>query len=233
MLTVSTPIDYDRLMPLRVLPARRKRPTATIMATSAGAAAGSGAHHPDRKGSMGSPCAASARRWAFREPHSTVISRTNPRCWPRSRGKASGCCGVELLGSAGQRLRRGFGGDGRGIRPLRRRAPLALSGDVRRVRWSACRGSGPRGGGQAAFRCWSIADRPAAGGTVRKDDPLQLARFIWAIVHGIARLSIDGQLGPDADPEALTRFAVARLRTGIAAPIARQLKRTPAPQRQT
>lgn len=57
-------------------------------------------------------------------------------------------------------------------------------------------------------------------GRVRQDDPLQLARFNWAIVHGIARLAIDGQLGPDADPEALTRFAVARLRTGIAPPVA-------------
>jgi AcrR family transcriptional regulator len=54
------------------------------------------------------------------------------------------------------------------------------------------------------------------GGLVRQDDPLQLARFIWAIVHGIARLAIDGQLhGPDADTEGLTRFAIDRVRTGI------------------
>ena len=54
-------------------------------------------------------------------------------------------------------------------------------------------------------------------GLVRRDDPLQLARFIWAIVHGIARLAIDGQLrGSRADAEALTRFAINRARTGIA-----------------
>jgi hypothetical protein len=54
------------------------------------------------------------------------------------------------------------------------------------------------------------------GGLVREDDPLQLARFIWAIVHGIARLAIDGQLhGSDVEIEALTRFAIDRLRTGI------------------
>ena len=53
-------------------------------------------------------------------------------------------------------------------------------------------------------------------GLVRRDDPLQLARFIWAIVHGIARLAIDGQLRcSPADVEALTRYAINRARTGI------------------
>jgi AcrR family transcriptional regulator len=54
-------------------------------------------------------------------------------------------------------------------------------------------------------------------GLVRRDDPLQLARFIWAIVHGIARLAIDGQLhGSRGDAEALARYAITRARTGIA-----------------
>jgi len=54
-------------------------------------------------------------------------------------------------------------------------------------------------------------------GLVRQDDPPQLARFIWAIVHGIARLAIDCQLrGPHADAETLTRYAMDRVRTGIA-----------------
>jgi AcrR family transcriptional regulator len=55
-------------------------------------------------------------------------------------------------------------------------------------------------------------------GLVRRDEPLLLARFIWAIVHGIARLAIDGQMrcSPD-ESEALTRFAIERVRTGIAA----------------
>lgn len=54
-------------------------------------------------------------------------------------------------------------------------------------------------------------------GLVRRDDPLQLARFIWAIVHGIARLAIDGQLRCSEDQtEELTRFAVDRACTGIA-----------------
>jgi AcrR family transcriptional regulator len=53
---------------------------------------------------------------------------------------------------------------------------------------------------------------------VRMDDPQQLAQFIWAIVHGIARLAIDGQLrGSSADIEALTRYAVERVGSGIKA----------------
>jgi AcrR family transcriptional regulator len=54
------------------------------------------------------------------------------------------------------------------------------------------------------------------GGLIVQDDPLQLARFVWAIVHGIARLAIDGQLHcSHAETDALTRFALNRLRTGI------------------
>ena len=46
--------------------------------------------------------------------------------------------------------------------------------------------------------------------------PVQLARFIWAVVHGIARLAIDGQVhGSDGETEALTRYAIDRALTGI------------------
>jgi AcrR family transcriptional regulator len=56
-------------------------------------------------------------------------------------------------------------------------------------------------------------------GLMRDDDPLQLARYIWAVVHGIAMLVIDGQLhGSDVDPETLTRFAIQRLREGYSIP---------------
>jgi AcrR family transcriptional regulator len=55
-------------------------------------------------------------------------------------------------------------------------------------------------------------------GHVRPDDPQELARFIWATVHGIAMLAIDGQLGPDPSAaDALIRLALKRLETGIAA----------------
>ena len=56
-------------------------------------------------------------------------------------------------------------------------------------------------------------------GLVRGDEPSQLARFIWAIVHGVAMLAIDGQLQrQDADAEDLIRYAADRIRSGIGIP---------------
>jgi AcrR family transcriptional regulator len=48
------------------------------------------------------------------------------------------------------------------------------------------------------------------------DNPMQLARYIWSIVHGIAMLAIDGQVKPPAAIDELVRFANERIRTGIA-----------------
>lgn len=54
-------------------------------------------------------------------------------------------------------------------------------------------------------------------GLARRDDPLIMARFIWAIVHGIAMLVIDGQLrGADEHGAALSQYAVERIRDAIA-----------------
>jgi AcrR family transcriptional regulator len=50
-------------------------------------------------------------------------------------------------------------------------------------------------------------------GLVRPDNPLALAQYIWATVHGIAMLAIDGQLKQPA--EDVIRFANERLRSGI------------------
>ena len=73
--------------------------------------------------------------------------------------------------------------------------------------------------GSAAFQV--LVDALVAqqqAGLVRHDDPHQLAQFVWAVVHGVARLAIDGQLrGSKADTEALAEYAVDRIRTGIAA----------------
>ena len=52
-------------------------------------------------------------------------------------------------------------------------------------------------------------------GVVRDDDLLTLARFVWAVVHGVAMLAIDGQLREPGAVEALKRYAVERLHTGI------------------
>jgi AcrR family transcriptional regulator len=56
-------------------------------------------------------------------------------------------------------------------------------------------------------------------GRVRRDDPILLARFVWSVVHGIAMLTIDGQLGAGTDAGILlNRYASPLLRTAIAAP---------------
>ena len=55
-----------------------------------------------------------------------------------------------------------------------------------------------------------------SAGEIRGDDRLALGRFIWATVHGVAMLTIDGQLGPDEGVSAaLTTFALERLMRGI------------------
>jgi AcrR family transcriptional regulator len=62
----------------------------------------------------------------------------------------------------------------------------------------------------------SLVEQQQAG-LVRRDDPITLARFIWAIVHGIAMLVIDGQLrGSDEQGERLNQYAVKRIRDAIA-----------------
>ena len=72
--------------------------------------------------------------------------------------------------------------------------------------------------GDAAFQ--TLVDSLVAlqkEGAVRKDDPLQLARFIWAAVHGVSMLIIDGQLPhQQAQIDELIQFAVERIHTGIA-----------------
>jgi AcrR family transcriptional regulator len=70
-------------------------------------------------------------------------------------------------------------------------------------------------------------------GLVRRDEPRLLAHYIWAVVHGIAMLAIDGQLGPPAAASeqlsGLVQLAFERLHTGIAMEKpARPATRTPA-----
>ena len=56
-----------------------------------------------------------------------------------------------------------------------------------------------------------------AQGLVQKEDPQLQANFVWAVVHGVAMLGIDGNLEHQgADVKSLARYAVSRLRTGIA-----------------
>jgi len=61
-------------------------------------------------------------------------------------------------------------------------------------------------------------------GLIRQDHPEQLAHFIWALVHGISMLAIDGALREGTDIDLLTRFALERARTGIAIQLAGGLR---------
>ena len=54
-------------------------------------------------------------------------------------------------------------------------------------------------------------------GLMRGDDTVLMARYVWAVVHGVARLGIDGQLPEPDSVDQLTRYGLKRLRTGIAA----------------
>ena len=55
-------------------------------------------------------------------------------------------------------------------------------------------------------------------GSVRADDPLMQARFVWSVTHGIAMLVIDGQLRDDDESgAALNRYATERIRAAITA----------------
>lgn len=61
----------------------------------------------------------------------------------------------------------------------------------------------------------AIVEQQQAG-LVRNDNPLQLALFIWAVVHGVAMLALDGVLSP-SEADTFVKFANERLQTGIAA----------------
>lgn len=51
----------------------------------------------------------------------------------------------------------------------------------------------------------------------RRDDTRQMALYVWATVHGVAMLAIDGRLGHEpAAIEALSQYTVDRIRAAIA-----------------
>jgi AcrR family transcriptional regulator len=54
---------------------------------------------------------------------------------------------------------------------------------------------------------------------LRADDPMQVANYVWSLVHGISMLALDGRLRSTPDEiDALVAFAVERIRSGIAVP---------------
>ena len=52
-------------------------------------------------------------------------------------------------------------------------------------------------------------------GDIRRDEPVLMARFVWALVHGAAMLIIDGQLAEAAQKESLEHYLFERLYESI------------------
>ncbi len=78
--------------------------------------------------------------------------------------------------------------------------------------------SEPELAAEAAGAFEALVDALAAlqrDGLVHGDDTVRMARFIWAVVHGMAMLGIDGQLREPGAVDELMRYALERLRTGI------------------
>jgi AcrR family transcriptional regulator len=81
----------------------------------------------------------------------------------------------------------------------------------------ACR---PELATEAAGAFQALVDALAAlqrDGLVRADDLATMASFVWAVVHGVAMLGIDGQLREPVTVEKLTRYAIDQLKVGIGA----------------
>jgi AcrR family transcriptional regulator len=72
--------------------------------------------------------------------------------------------------------------------------------------------------GEGAFR--ALVDALAAlqrdGVMRRDDDTVLMARYVWALVHGLAMFGIDGKLREPRAVEELMRYALDRLWAGIA-----------------
>ena len=58
-------------------------------------------------------------------------------------------------------------------------------------------------------------------GDIRRDDPVLMARFVWALVHGTALLFIDGQLPEPAQRAALEPYLAERIYASLRQPTLR------------
>ena len=77
---------------------------------------------------------------------------------------------------------------------------------------------GPELAAEAAGAFQALVDALSSlqrAGVVRADDTLTMARYVWAVVHGVAMLAINGQLPDPASVDTLTRYMSGRLLTGI------------------
>jgi AcrR family transcriptional regulator len=90
---------------------------------------------------------------------------------------------------------------------------VMFGGSVDPQAWDPELGSEAEGAFQALVDALATLQK---GAVVRDDDTVQMATYVWSLVHGMAMLAIDGKLhGPEAVDE-LIQYALDRLRTGIA-----------------
>jgi AcrR family transcriptional regulator len=79
---------------------------------------------------------------------------------------------------------------------------------------------GPELAAEAAGAFQALVDALTSlqrAGAVRPDDTLTMARYVWAVVHGVSMLAINGQLPDPGSVDALTRYTFDRLLPGIEA----------------
>ena len=77
---------------------------------------------------------------------------------------------------------------------------------------------GPELAAEAAGAFQALVDALSSlqrAGIVRADDTLTIARYVWAVVHGVSMLAINGQLPDPGSVDALIRYTSNRLLTGI------------------
>lgn len=77
----------------------------------------------------------------------------------------------------------------------------------------------PDGSGDAFGTLVDALQAQQRAGLIRPDPPEQLALYVWAVVHGVAMLALDGALKTPADLDALTTLTIERLGTGISLPL--------------
>jgi AcrR family transcriptional regulator len=79
---------------------------------------------------------------------------------------------------------------------------------------------GPELAAEAAGAFQALVDALSSlqrAGIVHADDTLTIARYVWAVVHGVSMLAINGQLPDPSSVDVLTRYTSDRLLTGIEA----------------
>jgi hypothetical protein len=75
--------------------------------------------------------------------------------------------------------------------------------------------------GEAGGAFQALVDAVATlqqAGFLRDSDAVLTARFVWAVVHGVAMLAIDGQLHEKGAVDELMQFALERMGIGLRVP---------------